>query len=147
VVYILVLLWSGRGKQTSCTFLQNCLGLLISRRKNVYIEVCWGKSFFFTTKNLNIFLKHLLLGKGINEQLYTAKYLISQFKRVTVPTYFFPLAINRNLSILEGVWFAYYRFESIKISKANDAAEITDVSLGDKNQWCRTELIATIFWK
>lgn len=55
------------------------------------------KSFFFCTKNLNLSLKHLLLDKGINEQLYTAKYLTSQFKRVTVSAYFFPLAINRSL--------------------------------------------------
>jgi hypothetical protein len=105
------------------------------------------KRVFFPTKNLNLSLKHLLLDKGIYEQLYTAKYLTSQFKRVTVSANFSPPKINLSLSILEGVCFAYYRFESIKISRANDAAEIIDVSPGDKNQWCSNEIISTIFWK
>jgi hypothetical protein len=106
-----------------------------------------GKRRVFPTKNLNLSLKHLLLDKGINEQLYTTKYLTSQFKRVTVSAYFSPHAINRRLSILEGVCFAYYRFEFMNIFKANDAAEIIDVSPGNKNQLCRSELISTILWK
>lgn len=94
-----------------------------------------GKNgFFFSAKNLNPSLKHLLLDKGVNEQLYAVKYLTSQFKCVTVRAYFCPLAIHRSLSILEGVCFAYYRLEFIKISKANDTAEIIDLSPGDKNQ-------------
>jgi len=52
-----------------------CLGLLISRRKNVVVEVCWENVFL--TKNLNPSWKHLLLRKGINQQLYTEKYLTS----------------------------------------------------------------------
>jgi hypothetical protein len=83
----------------------------------------------------------MLLDKGITEQLYTAKYLTSLFKRVTISANFFPPEINRSLSILEGVCYAYYRSESINISKGNDAAEIIDVSHGDKNQWRSNEII------
>jgi hypothetical protein len=33
----------------------------------------------------------------------------------------------------------------MRISKANDAAEIIDVGPGDKNQWSWSELISRIF--
>jgi hypothetical protein len=105
-----------------------------------------GKKFFFY-QEFESFFKTSVTG---NDNKWTVTYC--EISDVTVEpchclTHFSPLAINRSLSILEGVSFAYYRFESTTISIANDVAEIIDVSPGDKNQWCRKDFISTIFRK